>query len=125
MKRTLPIFLTTLSMIIVIGHAAIPHSHFNPENSGISRPARLSLIELIKTTFSHDLGANHLEVFRNYDNNVSVANNSHEVFLMLCFPPVCQKLSSTTIEIIRDFPEENRVQPSFFTSSLRAPPVFS
>jgi hypothetical protein len=125
MKRALTIFLTTLSMLIVMGHAVIPHSHFNPENTVISTPASLSLIDLIKTTFSHDLGANHLEEFRNYDNPGFAAINSLDAFPMLCFTPVCQKLSLTIVEIVHIFPEANRVQPPLFTSSLRAPPVFS
>jgi hypothetical protein len=53
------------SLIFVLGHSILPHSHLDNEYHLFSFNKKQShtLTDIIKLTLSHDLGANHLEEY--------------------------------------------------------------
>lgn len=125
MKRTHTIFLLALSMLLVLGHGMVPHSHVFPYNSGISHPAHQSLADLLKATFSHDLGSNHLKIFKGYTNTEFFTDGGAEALAVICNDLECCEFSTITTEIVIVSPEEHGYEPELCSGPLRAPPFYS
>ncbi|MDZ7608663.1 MAG: hypothetical protein U5K79_24455 [Cyclobacteriaceae bacterium] len=123
MKRTFKLFLLTLSMLLVLGHAMVPHSHFFPEMSGICKPTDPSLADLVKATFSHDLGANHLKVYKGDVNTKFLSFGSNQAPAILSCSLDCRDFSTITTEKVTVFPVVHGYITFLSPPSLRAPPT--
>ena len=66
MRKSLALFFLACSLLLVLGHSLIPHSHDEEIRWSfqISEKKGLSLADLAKIALSFDLGANHLEEYK-------------------------------------------------------------
>lgn len=77
MRKSLALFFLVCSLLLVLGHSFIPHSHDEeiPRPFRISEKKGLSLADLAKIAISIDLGANHLEEY-----NICNAQNDDQIW---------------------------------------------
>jgi hypothetical protein len=82
MKRSFEYFFLSCSLILILGHSIEPHSHMEKEYPvfEISVVKNLSLTEIITHSLAHNLGANHLNEFRNSKNAVNIFWDSIRFF---------------------------------------------
>jgi hypothetical protein len=78
MKKSIVYFFLSCSLILVLGHSIVPHSHMEKEYPvfEISVVKNLSLTEIITQSLAHNLGVNHLNEFRNSKNSVNIPGNN-------------------------------------------------
>lgn len=125
LRKILAPFLLSCSLIIVLGHSILPHDHLEDEGDtfNITQKKNLSLAELIKLSFSHDLGTNHLEEYKDskslqliptdFDGLISETQTSG--FLVVSFIPRNENTTATSSEVTNQY---------FFTDAgRRAPPI--
>jgi hypothetical protein len=65
-RKTAIIFFLTTALLLVLGHSVFPHNHISGAccSHCISIKKKLSLTEIIRNSLSQDLGANHLEEYK-------------------------------------------------------------
>ena len=66
MRKSLAHFFLACSIMLVLGHSLMPHNHQDdiPLTFRITEKKALSLADIVKLTFSFNLGANHLEEYK-------------------------------------------------------------
>ena len=84
MRKSFAYFFLTCSLILVLGHSILPHNHVEEEHSAceISASKDLSLGEIIKLALAHNLGAKHLEEFKNCEKLEITHGKSFNVFII-------------------------------------------
>ena len=65
MKKSFAYFFLSCSLILVLGHSFLPHSHIERQKDmcEISVSRDLTIAEIIKISLAHNLGSNHLEEY--------------------------------------------------------------
>ena len=127
MRKNLAFFFLTCSLILVLGHSILPHSHVG-ENHYICRICDVkdsSLGDIIKLTLSHDLGAYHLEEYKNCNLLAITSSGSQGVFLktvtkgfsIIAFSSTNENFVVTNSELTDEY--------LFLCTGLRAPPFRS
>jgi len=123
-KRIIATFFLSCALLLLFGHSVLPHNHQEQDHVAceISEVKALSWPEIIKIALAHDLGANHLEEYKNCPPSEFVSKNFYQVQIYLKQEiEEDYSLTCTTAEIISsssDFCSQNNLK----TPSLRAPP---
>ena len=127
MRKSLANFFLTCALILVLGHAILPHSHLERAACAceVTEVQDLSMADIIKLALAQNIGTNHLEEFNNCKKHQMLSGNYFDpIFisillndLLLIFPLIQRIISSV-----------NQIIMTGFTgaySSLRAPPALS
>jgi hypothetical protein len=83
-RKTAIIFFLTTAVLLVLGHSVFPHNHISGGccSQCISIKKKLSLTDIIRNSLSQDLGANHLEEYKQSQRsglNFIIVNGSPEM----------------------------------------------
>ena len=112
------------SLIFVLGHSILPHSHLENEyhSFSINKKESHTLSDIIKLMLSHDLGANHLEEYNDckplelisVDFQGLLHKTQPNEFVAVYFLPINENAETTNSDIF----------PQYFCTNtgLRAPP---
>ena len=119
-------FFLTSSLILILGHSMLPHNHVGEgHRCNISDVKKPTLAEIIRFTLSHDLGANHLEEYKNCNSNVISFSDLHGVLPVIRpmeFSLITINLTKTILSVTNS---ELNTQYFYSSSGLRAPPFRS
>jgi hypothetical protein len=125
MRKSPAHFFLACSIMLVLGHSFMPHSHQNetPRTFQISEKKDLSLADLVRLTFSFNLGENHLE---EYNTCKVLENDQNFQSLDFILPPI------TSFHSFNFRISDIACEDCTFTSAssagsilLRGPPVLS
>lgn len=125
MRKSFTYFLLICSLILVLGHSFLPHSHIEGKKDmcEISASRDLTIAEIIKISLAHNLGSNHLEEYNpckplhitSIEFNWSLLR--HEVLMI---PAVSFSVTNEN----SGFTNANPIKQHFpLITSLRAPPL--
>ena len=127
MRKSFAYFFLTCSLILVLGHSILPHSHEEqvPPDCEITEAKDLSIADIIKLALAHNIGTNHLEEFKNCNKPGFPASNSFDFSLssilsndLILNLTLSQKIASPANQII--IPAITSLN-----APLRAPPALS
>jgi hypothetical protein len=84
MRKSFAYFFLNCSLILVLGHSILPHNHVENEHNAceISTSKDLSLSDIIKLALAHNLGAKHLEEFKNCKKLELTHGKSFKIFII-------------------------------------------
>jgi hypothetical protein len=114
--------------VIVLGHAILPHNHQHDphRNCQISIKENLTLAQILALTLSHDLGAQHLEVFRTCSyQEVLPFSTSTQVFLLPALEVLLREHTFSPSIIIKFSIRDPKPQYHLPGTGLRAPPALA
>ena len=127
MRRHFAYFFLTCSLILVLGHSIMPHNHVEQEHAAceIKNAKNLSIAELLKLALAHNLGANHLEEYKNCKKLEVTRPNVNEDFTVVHELDYLLHLVSDTKNFAKIGVEIFDYSLHLKSVPLRAPPVRS
>lgn len=127
MRKSFAYFFLTCSLILVLGHSILPHSHVERQMGmcEISESKDLSITEIIKLSLAHNLGSNHLEEFNKLKKSTFTLKVSQKEFIGNKSISIVASNYTIAVEYVL-LPEANYQDDYLFTDTqLRAPPSIS
>ncbi|MCG8308781.1 MAG: hypothetical protein MI975_15410 [Cytophagales bacterium] len=118
-------FLLTCALVLVLGHSILPHNHMEGEYAEceIRATKDLSIADILKLALAHNLGANHLEEFKNCK---KLEFTKTQDFMQFTFTHEC--IDPEEVNVLKNEKGENNALPVIpieviiCDNPLRAPP---
>lgn len=127
MKQGLAYFFMSFSLLLVLGHSIIPHSHQEEQYSAnwICDFSDPSIADILKYTLSRDLGINHLEDYNPcHPSKITFIGHQVDYHDSGTIELYLIALQSTRHDF-RLVTVEKKSQNILYNSGLRAPPFWS
>jgi hypothetical protein len=124
MRTSFTYFLIICSLILVLGHSFLPHSHIERQKGmcEVSESRYLTIAEIIKISLAHNLGSNHLEEFNKCEKSTYIHRVSSKEYIGHESKSIKTSNYLIAMENII-LPEVKDTDDYYFTDTyLRAPP---